>query len=500
MLSKEIGSGGTVKTIDPSEIEGYRRLMAEKRTRSLIWKAKALEKAGDKAAALEVFEGLVGEFMDCGKGWLLYGRLLQRMDMADDAREVLKRGLKANPGNAILWQSWADLEKGKDRFDIARKLFRKGLEANSCLASLYHSWGGMEYRCGFVKRARRLYREGLKKCPGSCWLYHALAILEDKQGNSEVARSLLTRSLSQCPEDTHLLHALGVLEYRRGDFGTAREWFSRVLRVDPKHGMTILSWARLEEAVGNSDVARRYYRIGTGLPRGGTVQLWQSWARMEQKLGNNREALKLYGEAIRIHPRDTQLYCSWGKLLAATNEPFEAQKAFEMGLSVNEHCAPLWQGLALMHEGQLNVEEARRCYMRGATIGKGKGLAALLHSWAVMEWKHGDNDTARKLFQRAVEGAPKSAWLWLWYGSFEFASKNVELARHYFCRSINIDGKDASPWRAWADLEDHQGNGERAKSMLKKAAELEGVRAVYDTRRTENPLYRHYERFAQPRN
>lgn len=419
---------------------------------------------------------------------------------AGRARAILRRALKHNPGNAILWQTWADLEKSEERLPAARKLFQRAFQANPSLPSLYHSWGAMEYKAGNVTTARRLYQEGLRQCPSAPRLYHALGVLYDKHGSPRFARIILTQGLKVEPHNAYLHHALGTLEYRGGAISAARECFTRAIRVDPRHTLAYLSFALLEELEGNLDLARKYYAKGTTVESAkrsaSTVQLWQAWARLEEKSGDTKRATQLYRRAIQSHPTDAMLYCSWGKLEESSGEIARARKIFSEGLSFSEgkKHAHLWQNIALLEQRQKKFETARKLFARGVSLSrKNKDLAPLVHAWAAMEWEQGFHDRARQLFSEAVDIDELCPWLWLWFGRFELAQLRVSIARHYIQRCINLDPSDGSPWRVWAELERMEGNEEDARFMFKRAAQLDSTKHLFQ-HSVESPLKRRWRK------
>jgi Tfp pilus assembly protein PilF len=172
------------------------------------------------------------------------------------------------------------MEKQLGKHEVARKLYQRGMEANPHLASLYNSWGSMERSLGKIGKARTLFETGLEKDPKSVRLHLSLAILEDVSGNTEAARCILNKGISIEYENAHLHHALGLLEYKRHELGEAREQFRVAVEVDPGFTMAWLSWGRMEEELGNLQLARSRYREGCQTPGGrGSVQLWQAWAR-----------------------------------------------------------------------------------------------------------------------------------------------------------------------------------------------------------------------------
>lgn len=72
------------------------------------------------------------------------------------------------------------------------------------------------------------------------------------------------------------------------------------------------------------------------------------------------------------------------------------------------------QSLALIMQERGQLDAARRQFELGATKGVGLEVAPLLHAWAVMEWKDGNAEKARELFEKATRVDPKCGWLWMW--------------------------------------------------------------------------------------
>lgn len=436
-----------------------------------------------------------------GKVWVSRVGCLVTLKKYNRARTVLRRALSILPTNAIIWQRWADLEKGLGHLDLARKLFERAYEANPRLPSLYNSWGSMECKRGNISAARKLFAIGLRYDPDNARLCFSAAVLEDRRGNTIGARELFCRGIAADETNPYLLQGLAVLEFKQGNISEARETIKKAVKCSPDHTLSWLSWAQMEEIQGNVDKARKVYKDGCKSSKGiGAVQLWQGLARLEEKAGQMREALEILHNASKNFPDDQILYCTIGELLERRGDAEQARRAYFKGISLDESFPYLYQRLAALEESQFREDHARDIYRLGSLKGKGIERAALLHAWAVFEWKRGNREMAHERFKEAVIDDPNCGWLWMWFGRFTAEEKNEKsrtLARHYFSRSINADPSDSAPWKALGELERMTGNEARARYYYKRAAELDNRRALY-TMDPERPLARPWRSAKDP--
>jgi len=451
--------------------------------------AKSVEKRGDWRLALKTYNELLKMDPSNGKIYVRVSMLFRRLRKIDACRNILRRGLHANPTNAIIWQNWADIECKEGNVELARKLYKHALSANSRLHSIYNSWGSLEARLGNVAKARELLNKGLKFNPDNSRLLYSLGVLEDRQHNPELARRLLMRGLKLEPDNSYLHQALALVELKAHRVSNARECLRRATKVDPKNTMAWLTWAQLEELQGQKDVARRYYRIGSQINSADSITVWQSWARMEEKIGHDEDAIWIYSEAIASGFADALLYNEYGLLLRKIGRRRDALEVFRRGLGVDDHCSQLYKSIALGLVEDGSIEQARRVFSVGERKGIGRDVAKLLHAWAALEWQEQEKATAREIFQRAVKVDRTCGWLWMWFGRFELEEENFDLARHFFACSINADPRDGSAWRGWAELERKQGNEDRARFFYRRANELDTKKELYDFD-PEHPLAR----------
>lgn len=89
-------------------------------------------------------------------------------------------------------------------------------------------------------------------------------------------------------------------------------------------------------------------------------------------------------------------------------------------------------------------------------------------AWGWMEWKEGNERTARSLYQRALsvnstnECAARCLQAW---GVLEQRAGNYTAARRLLRSSLNINSQSEVTWLTWAALEEEQGDPVRAEEI-----------------------------------
>ncbi len=85
-----------------------------------------------------------------------------RGDMAR-ARRLFRYAARALPGDPVIYQAWALLEKEQGHIDQARTLFQKAVQADPKHAPAYQAWALMEASLKRVEDALRILKQGLAR-------------------------------------------------------------------------------------------------------------------------------------------------------------------------------------------------------------------------------------------------------------------------------------------------------------------------------------------------
>lgn len=125
-----------------------------------------------------------------------------------------------NPRDAVLLQSYALFEFESSNPRAARELFELAASADPKHQPVWIAWGWVEWKEGNLDNARQHYRRSLSIDSGSL----------------DAARTF---------------HAWGILEERAGNYSASRNLFRSALKIDSQNAPAWMSWAKLEENVGN---------------------------------------------------------------------------------------------------------------------------------------------------------------------------------------------------------------------------------------------------------
>ena len=225
------------------------------------------------------------------------GMMAAERGRTQEAREHFKEGSKTEAGgkSAALWHAWAVLEAKEGKGDQARKLFQRGLAADPDNKYTWLSWAVFEAREGYVQRARRLLTRGYELNPSDPPLLQALARLEAGDGNMQKARVLFEQGTKLDPLHQANWQAWAIAEWRAGHVDRARELFQRGVWVAPRSKNACLvfqAWGVLEEREGSVPLARQLFKCAVKADAT-SEKAWLSWALMEEKLGNDIRAGEL---------------------------------------------------------------------------------------------------------------------------------------------------------------------------------------------------------------
>eukprot|EP00271_Cylindrocystis_brebissonii_P011529 TRINITY_DN29373_c0_g1_i1.p1 TRINITY_DN29373_c0_g1~~TRINITY_DN29373_c0_g1_i1.p1 ORF type:complete len:1025 (+),score=216.61 TRINITY_DN29373_c0_g1_i1:809-3883(+) len=227
------------------------------------WAMMELRSSGGWARARELLER--AEALQPGNAVVLQSRALLEKEAHnwDTARNYFKRATKAAPTDAVCWQTWALFEAGGGRVKEMRRLFRKALELAPSSPFVLQAWAVQEEKLGGsegIEEARRLYRKCTQVAPHSLHARQAWGLLEQRAGNVEEARRLFEGCLKEGPSDVATLQAYARLEEQCGNLQAARGLLARALAVDPSNAPSLMAAAQLEERLGFTLAAEQLYQ------------------------------------------------------------------------------------------------------------------------------------------------------------------------------------------------------------------------------------------------
>ena len=351
---------------------------------NLHWRAKNLERAGDRLGALRLLTTALELYPTNAHIGVSAARLVaENVDgrgastALDDALAIAERCAEHDPNNAVVANLRATLEAkrgGKGAAARARALFARSVELNPAHAAAYHAWAVFERSRGRVAKARRLFRECRVADPTRAATSQAWALLEVDDRN----------------------------------FAEARRLFQDAVALDESHAPSWQAWADTERRLGNVGKAERLFRKGEEATRDAARGI--TGAASGTRVRRAREANAANARDLGGGRR--------------AKEPTELDGDETSGVDNNS-------------AGGAKTRTSRRSRLGGGGGSRAKlrARSSLLCSWASFEVARGSPTSgqrgdgynmplARTLFREAVDTCPENAQAWTqWWKAEAMASR-----------------------------------------------------------------------------
>jgi tetratricopeptide (TPR) repeat protein len=254
---------------------------------------------GNAARGRELFERATVVDPQYAPAWHSWGTLEVALHSYDRARELYQRAAELGPGDPVSWHALGMLEgEHSPSLTLPVEYFKKAIEADPSHAISYQSWALFtERREHNVAAARDLYAAGIERCAssGQAVLYQAWALMEQRHADVPRARELLQRGLEVERRSPELWASYALLEKASGNRKAARRLFRDGCSVATpvrKVASLYAGWGAMEAELGNWDEARALFERGIRL-NPGHAPCWLSFASMEERLGNTEKAAEL---------------------------------------------------------------------------------------------------------------------------------------------------------------------------------------------------------------
>jgi Flp pilus assembly protein TadD len=225
---------------------------------------------------------------------LRQGAEAMRAGHAGEAEASYKKATEAAPNYAPGWldMGLAQLKEGK--LEDATGAIRHALALDPSVHGARLFLGIAEYQTQHIDAALADLQQAAQKDPDNVQVLMWLGIVEMESGHPEKATAPLDRAAELAPND------VGILDYRvQAHMAVARESYTRLYRLDPG------SW--------------RLHRLN---------------AQIDAQAGQPNEAIQEYLAAIKIAPKQADLYEGLGWEYRQTGRLDLAEKAFEQQLEL----------------------------------------------------------------------------------------------------------------------------------------------------------------------
>ncbi|MHC4375582.1 MAG: tetratricopeptide repeat protein [Planctomycetota bacterium] len=247
------------------------REAGETRAEHYVMAARALERAGEPEAGLEILEeGLEREPCPVA-GPLdplpLFGeraRMLVELGFCRAAEGEWLQALNVDPSAGEAWFELGCCRLRLQRAVEAAEAFERAFQAGFREPKAFAKAAKTQRLLGRPDQAHDLYVRAIEEAPEPqpTWLWEAAAnhieLPPSQVGSEELARALewARNSVAEHPNDADAHFVLGVLEERGGEHGLARETYRRAVELEPSHLGALTHLGRLSLRMERNQEAR----------------------------------------------------------------------------------------------------------------------------------------------------------------------------------------------------------------------------------------------------
>jgi hypothetical protein len=273
----------------------------EKVWRTVLEGALLEARAGNDVVGRRVLKYLMHHVPWYGPLYLEAYKLEKDLGRTKDALAVVERGLEAIPRYGPLWfgafRLCEEMDIANKRYDLPQSMAMIQRAMDSISKELI--WKVHLEAATMLERVAVEYLDDTTK-PA------AIATMEQ-------CRKRFSMTILKCPPNLRwkVWLASGRMEVLAGNYDTARRLFKRAQVVVPEKGraVALLECARLEEFVGDTEVARAILAKSRSVS-GNDWKVWLESVHLENRNGNYSRAIELAELGLKLHNGTGRLWAS----------------------------------------------------------------------------------------------------------------------------------------------------------------------------------------------
>lgn len=317
------------------------------------------------------------------------------------------------------------------------KAHQTGEEKSSVLfplkdGRLFNAWAKLESRTESLAAARDILKKGMSLYPGDHTLFQAAGSIEERMGNTSAARDLYSESMHIKPSAPTLvsyamLEMQSPLNGKTPNATMARKLFQEALLIEPKHAPAYNAFANLERREGNIDKAKQLYLDGINANCTDPTSVFHGLAKLQLSLGEVEKARSTLQQGLQLFKsQDSKEFVKRNDNVAfiahtlamielnCNNNAKEAKEILNQGLWHCRSSSPLLLGVAQCESRLGNEQKARKMFEKA--IKADESHAQAWQAFGVMEMRAGNYASAKTLFECGLKNAPNHGALWQAYG------------------------------------------------------------------------------------
>ncbi|KAF5352778.1 hypothetical protein D9756_006044 [Leucocoprinus leucothites] len=253
--------------------------------------------------------------------------------------------------------------------------------------------------------------------------------------------------------------------------------FERVLLGSPNSSYVWIQYMsfqlQLSEIDKAREIGRRAFKTINFREEQERLNVWIALLNLENAYGTDESLDATFKEAARandsktIHLRLASIFEQSGKHGKAVEQYQKTCKKFGASSKV-------WTLFAEFHLKAGHIEEARKLLPRSFQSLEKRKHIKTASKFAQLEYKHGDPERGKTIFEGIVDSHSKRWDIWSIYIDMEAGQKNIQGIRNLFDRILALkmtSHKAKSFFKKWLEIERRIGDEEGADTVKQKAIE-----------------------------
>lgn len=411
-------------------------------------------------------DAVKGQTSTNARGYLTDLNSLQTTTEADivgikRSRALLDSVTRTNPDHAAAWIAAARVEITAGKLAQARKLVRKGCKKVPKNEDIWLECAKLHP----TDQAKEILAEAVSHLPKSVKIWMRAASLENDVANK---KQIYREGLKHITNSEELWKSLIELE----DPEDAKVLLARAIEAIPHCVEMRLALAHLETIENAKNILNQAIKA---IPTDPVI--WIEAVKLQEASGNIEKCNNLMHRAISsLSKRQVNLtremWLEEAEKVEASGSPITCKaivfETIELGLEDGDKKAR-WMEDAQECIRRGSIQTARAIYEKALQVFPKKKSIWL--SYAELERSHGNAETLYQLMKKAVEYCPTCETIWLMSAKELWLAGELDRARGVLREAFAKNSNSEAIWLAAAKLEVENRQFTRARALLKKARE-----------------------------
>lgn len=213
-------------------------------------------------------------------------------------------------------------------------------------------------------------------------------------------------------------------------------------------------------------------------PYSSNIQVKELYAAIKQadQLGERKVAFDLLQTLLMVTPSDARVYRRLARMYSEDGDIEEGKEMLRAGLEAQPENPWLWHGLGQLERAHGTYSKAKECFQQA--IECDAKFAQSYHALGTMEHAEGRIASAMRIIKRGLEFCPTNHRLWHAYGDVYRAAQMLEDAERSYKRALE-HGPTVSrcfAFSALAAVSYEQGDVDKARGWLSQALKINSGR------------------------